>query len=101
MREPGFEVAWSSLDLRARAVAERHRAVSRVRDTLWEAFERDRRTLGADQYGAEMEREMPRIEAAIFGSLQSHLDELDRIVTGLHLNARGYGQAEQASAVGG
>ncbi|MCG5220955.1 hypothetical protein [Streptosporangium sp. KLBMP 9127] len=78
----------------SKVVGGRRDNVTSARDTLRAAFDRDRRALGDDEYGAELEKKMPGIEAGIFNALQAYIDDLDGLATGLRVSAARYEQAE-------
>ncbi|NRQ40801.1 hypothetical protein HII36_54705 [Nonomuraea sp. NN258] len=96
MTQDGYYVEGWELRRHARVIGERQRDATDIRDELRAAFDRDRRTLGDDEYGAELAKKLPAIEAKIFDTFQSYLDELEGIMKGLHGNAGNYGQAERA-----
>lgn len=91
----GYYVQPDTLRRQAAVYGERERNAEEVRDALRAAFDRDRDTLGNDEYGAELAKKLPEIERAIFGDFKAHLDELGRLASGLHVNARNYEGAER------
>lgn len=93
--EGGFDVRPAALRRVSHVYAEQWRNAVEARDLLQAAFDRDRRTLGDDEYGAELAKKLPEIESRIFTALQSHLDELDRIAAGLHVSAANYELADR------
>ncbi|GLX00105.1 hypothetical protein [Microtetraspora sp. NBRC 16547] len=100
MTGSGFYVKWSALRREAVVVDELRRNAVSARDRLRAAFDRDGRALGSDQYGAELEKKMPAITEGIFTAFQKHIDELDRIATGLRTGSMTYEQAEHANEIG-
>lgn len=70
-----------------------------VQAALRAAFDRDRNTLGNDEYGAELAKQLPGIESGIFDALTAHICEIERAASGLHLSARNYQEAEQPPIV--
>ncbi|MEQ4715228.1 hypothetical protein [Nonomuraea sp. B19D2] len=91
----GYSVAWKALHLQARVYDELERNAKETRDELRAAFDRDRKTLGNDEYGAELAKKMPEIERRIFDDLKTHIDELERLASGLNVNARNYKAVER------
>lgn len=94
----GYYVQQETLRRQATVYGEFERSATEARDQLRAAFDRDRNTLGNDEYGAELAKKMPEIEREIFDGLQAHIDELGGIASGLHLTARNYEQAEPPPA---
>ncbi|SEL92338.1 hypothetical protein [Nonomuraea pusilla] len=82
--------------LRDQAVAyDKHAVdVTDVRNTLRAAFDRDRSSLGNDEYGAELAKKLPGIESGIFDGFKAFIDELEGIATGLRANAGNYERAD-------
>ncbi|WP_157250339.1 hypothetical protein [Nonomuraea typhae] len=94
MTSRGYTVQSGALRAEAFIVERAIDHVTEVRDTLRAAFERDRRTLGSDQYGAELEKQLPAIEDKIFELFKGYLDELDTTAGNLRANAANYERAE-------
>lgn len=84
----------AALEGGARFVEDEQTRIARARDTLRAAFDRDRRTLGDDQYGAELEKQLPEIENGIFDAFHAYLDALGDSADGLRVSARNYKQAD-------
>ncbi|MDP9848664.1 hypothetical protein [Streptosporangium lutulentum] len=74
--------------------------VTKVRDELMAAFDRDRNTLGNDEYGAELAKKLPGIEERIFSDLKAFITNLEGATSGLHTTAGNYEQAEPPWASG-
>ncbi|TDC02469.1 hypothetical protein E1267_29315 [Nonomuraea longispora] len=91
----GYSVEWAALHREARVYDELERNAKEARDGLRAAFARDRNTLGHDMYGAELARSMPAIERGIFDAFKTYIDELERVASGLNVNARAYERAER------
>ncbi|MGP3911797.1 hypothetical protein [Nonomuraea sp. 10N515B] len=91
----GYYVERKALRREARVYDELERNAKEARDELRAAFDRDRNTLGNDEYGAELAKNMPGIERGIFDALKAHMDELERLASGLNVSARNYEAAEQ------
>lgn len=91
----GYYMRWDALRREARVYDELGHNAQAARDDLRAAFDRDRSTLGNDMYGAELAKALPGIERDIFDALKRHIDELERVATGLNVNARNYERAEQ------
>ncbi|MFI6921252.1 hypothetical protein ACIBIZ_14955 [Nonomuraea spiralis] len=68
--------------------------VEQVCADLRAAFNRDRNTLGDDEYGAELAKKLPEMERGIFDVLTKYIDELEDVATGLSTSARNYKAAE-------
>ncbi|GGS82121.1 hypothetical protein ACFFV7_44865 [Nonomuraea spiralis] len=68
--------------------------VEQVRADLRAAFNRDRNTLGDDEYGAELAKKLPEMERGIFDVLTKYIDELEDVAMGLSTSARNYKAAE-------
>ncbi|MFG3437180.1 hypothetical protein ACGF0J_08030 [Nonomuraea sp. NPDC047897] len=94
----GFYVERQPLHVQARVYDEFERNAREAKDDLRAAFDRDRNTLGNDEYGAQLAKFMPEIERAIFDALKAHIEELDRVASGLNVSARNYEGADQPSA---
>ncbi|MFI7638550.1 hypothetical protein [Nonomuraea sp. NPDC049400] len=94
----GYSVAWEALHLQARVYDELERNAKEARDELRAAFDRDRKTLGNDEYGAELAKNLPGIERRIFDDLKTYIDELERVASGLNVNARNYEAVERPPA---
>ena len=92
--EGGFDVR-PAAQRRGPTRRRKRRNAVEARDLLQAAFDRDRGTLGDDEYGAELAKKLPEIESRIFTALRSHLDELDRIAAGLHVSAANYELADR------
>ncbi|MFI7424108.1 hypothetical protein [Nonomuraea sp. NPDC049684] len=73
--------------------------VEQVRADLRAAFNRDRNTLGDDEYGAELAKKLPEMERGIFDALTAFIDELENVASGLNASARNYKAAEPTPAV--
>ncbi|KAB8196327.1 hypothetical protein FH608_006075 [Nonomuraea phyllanthi] len=94
----GYYAEFGALHREARVYDELERHAEEVRDELRAAFDRDRNTLGDDAYGAELARKLPGIERGIFDALKAHLDELERVASGLGASARTYEAPERPHA---
>lgn len=92
----GYSVRRPDLRRQAGGYAGEIERVQEIRDDLRAAFARDRRALGSDAYGAELEKNLPAIEEGIFTAFKDYLDELDGLSTGLFTNARIYDAADEA-----
>jgi hypothetical protein len=90
----GMYVERTALEGGARSAEDQQSRIARARDTLRAAFDRDRRTLGDDQYGAELEKQLPEIENGIFDAFHACLDGLGAGAGGLRVSARNYKQAD-------
>ncbi|MCF6471673.1 hypothetical protein FAF44_25230 [Nonomuraea sp. MG754425] len=90
----GYSVTPEALRRRAAVYRDLKSNAEQARDSLRDAFDRDRKTLGNDAYGAEMAKQLPAIERRIFDDLESYLDELDGLDSGLHATSRNYEWAE-------
>lgn len=101
MTEPGYSVERSALDRRAVIAGEQRDNVLQARKVLRAAFDRDRRTLGNDQYGAELEKQLPEIEAGIFDAFDVCIYGQDERAAGLRASAGGYGEADDPGGSGG
>jgi hypothetical protein len=91
----GYYVRPRELRRKAAVYGEFERNAQEARDELRAAFDRDKNTLGNDEYGAELAKKMPEIERGIFDALRAYIDELGRIASDLHVNARNYERAER------
>ncbi|GAA0925136.1 hypothetical protein [Nonomuraea longicatena] len=91
----GYSVRRQALRGESAAYGEKSRDVAAIRDTLRAAFEQDRRALGGDQYGAELEKKLPAIEEAIFNALRNHIADLEGVSTGLRVNESNYRQVDR------
>ncbi|GAA3544908.1 hypothetical protein GCM10022419_026420 [Nonomuraea rosea] len=89
----GYRVDPGALRRESAVYEERQRNAERARDDLRAAFDRDRNTLGNDEYGAELAKQLPQIEAGLLGGLQAYVDELAGIAGGLRADAGTYEQA--------
>ncbi|SEH02659.1 hypothetical protein SAMN05444920_12886 [Nonomuraea solani] len=92
----GYRVRRSALRSQAAVYGAHKLDVTEIRDILREAFDRDRRALGGDEYGAELEKQMPAIEEGIFTALKNYIDDLDGVSSGLHRSQGNYGEADRA-----
>ncbi|MFE3453948.1 hypothetical protein ACFXJ8_33985 [Nonomuraea sp. NPDC059194] len=70
-------------------------------DTLWwekrlllEVFMTEGNPLGDDQYGAELEKKLPKLQGEIMDAFTACINEAEGIRDGLHGNARTYDSAE-------
>ncbi|WP_327093049.1 hypothetical protein OIE66_21110 [Nonomuraea sp. NBC_01738] len=97
----GYSVYADSLQRQARVDDELARHATTVQTTLRAAFDRDRNTLGNDEYGAELAKKLPGIESGIFDALMAHIGELERAASGLRVSARNYQGAEHPPVVQG
>ncbi|MEU6718857.1 hypothetical protein ABZ897_45955 [Nonomuraea sp. NPDC046802] len=93
----GFYVERQPLHLQARVYDELERNAREAKADLRAAFDRDRNTLGNDEYGAELAKNMPDIERGIFDALKTHIEELERVASGLNVSARNYERADRPS----
>ncbi|GAA3472660.1 hypothetical protein [Nonomuraea roseola] len=91
----GYSVRWGALHRQARVYDELTYNAEEVCVELRAAFDRDRNTLGQDVYGAELAKKLPGMEADIFDALMAHIDELERVASGLNVSARNYEGADQ------
>ncbi|MEU1390790.1 MULTISPECIES: hypothetical protein [unclassified Nonomuraea] len=90
----GYYVQREALYREARAYELFAGNVEQVRDDLRAAFNRDRNTLGDDEYGAELAKKLPEMERGIFDVLTKFIDELEDVALGLNTSARNYKAAE-------
>lgn len=91
----GYAVGWTALHRQARVYDELERDAKEVRDELRAAFDRDRNTLGNDEYGAELAKSMPDIDLGIVDGRKTYIDELTQVDSGLDVSARNYERTER------
>lgn len=89
----GYRVDAEALRHESAVHEEQQRNAEQARDDLRAAFDRDRNTLGNDEYGAELAKQLPQIEAGLLGGLQAYVDQLAGIAGGLRATAGSYEQA--------
>lgn len=89
----------SALTRQAVVLREARRDVAELRDRLREAFDRDRRTLGDDDYGAELAKQLPEIEKGIFDAFQAYIDQFDTTSESLVAGVARYDSGEQQSTI--
>ncbi|MGW2157952.1 hypothetical protein [Nonomuraea sp. NPDC001699] len=95
----GFNVRREALHREARTYELFAGNVEQVRADLRAAFNRDRNTLGDDEYGAELAKKLPEMERGIFDALTTFIDELEDVALGLNASARNYKAAEHPPPV--
>jgi hypothetical protein len=100
-RSGGYQAERAGLLRRARAFADERDRMAAECAALEEVFLREGRPLGDDQYGAELERNLPKLKESVFGGFRAYIDELEGVRKGLIANADGYRAAEQAGTVPG
>ncbi|MDP9841442.1 hypothetical protein [Streptosporangium lutulentum] len=96
----GYYVHPSSLRSQTHVYDQQRIDVEQTRNDLWAAFDRDRNTLGNDEYGAELAKKLPRIEEEIFTALNAYISELEDTSSGLRTTAGNYELADQPWASG-
>ncbi|MEU4538716.1 hypothetical protein AB0G15_28090 [Streptosporangium sp. NPDC023825] len=96
----GYHVRRDVLRRQAHVYDEQRVDMTQVRDDLQAAFDRDRNTLGNDEYGAELAKKLPGIEERIFSDLQAYIANLEGTISGLHTAAGNYERADQPWASG-
>ncbi|WP_433244254.1 hypothetical protein ACQPYK_41315 [Streptosporangium sp. CA-135522] len=65
---------------------------------LGDVFREEGRPLGNDQYGAELEKNLPRIEYGIFGAFSRYIDEIETTRQNLIQNARVYEEVNHVNS---
>ncbi|MEO3891662.1 hypothetical protein [Nonomuraea sp. B5E05] len=93
--ETGYSVRSESLRLQSQVFTAQRESLAKARDDLRAAFDRDRNTLGNDEYGAELAKKLPEMERNIFTALKGCIDEFDGLAGGLHTNAGNYEAADR------
>ncbi|MEV6860978.1 hypothetical protein AB0M44_08230 [Streptosporangium subroseum] len=93
----GYHAKWTGLRRRAQDVGEEGVFLREAHDALREAFLREGRPLGDDQYGAELEKNFPRIRDGIFDAFAAYIEEVDSVEKRLNINAAVYEAADEAS----
>ncbi|MGV9772976.1 hypothetical protein [Streptosporangium sp. NPDC003464] len=68
--------------------------VEEQRAALEQVFLREGMPLGDDQYGAELEKNLPKIKDSIFGAFKAYTDELESVRVRLITGAGGYRSAD-------
>ncbi|WP_433216422.1 hypothetical protein [Microtetraspora malaysiensis] len=90
----GYSVQPGALHRQSKVYNELAHSSEEVRVELRAAFDRDRNTLGADMYGAELAKKLPEMEGGIFATLKAHIDALERVASNLNVSARNYEAVE-------
>jgi hypothetical protein len=96
----GYSVRPDAPRQQAHVYDEQRVNAAQVRDDLRAAFDRDRNTLGNDEYGAEFAKKLPGIEERIFSDLNAYITTLEDTTSGLHTTVGNYEQADQPWASG-
>ncbi|GAB2915711.1 type VII secretion target [Nonomuraea fastidiosa] len=91
----GFSVRPESLRRHGNRYQDLKTNVEEARTALRAAFDRDRKTLGNDEYGAELARKLPGIEQGIEDAFKAYLGELDDLTSGLNVASRNYEAADR------
>lgn len=91
----GFSVRPESLRRHGNRYQDLKTNVEEARTALRAAFDRDRKTLGNDEYGAELARKLPGIEQSIEDAFKAYLGELDDLTSGLNVASRNYEAADR------
>ncbi|TDD06979.1 hypothetical protein E1292_14315 [Nonomuraea deserti] len=95
-----MHVEYSALEASASSAEDQQTRIARARDILRAAFDRDRRTLGDDQYGAELENQLPEIENEIFDAFHAYIHALGEGADRLRVSVRNYKLADGDSSAG-
>ncbi|MFB4271506.1 hypothetical protein [Nonomuraea sp. GTA35] len=93
-KENGYQVAWQSLRKGSARADDRLDLVEEQYSLVNVAFLTEGNPLGDDQYGAELERRLPKLEDDIYRAFDDYLYELRYMRDGLQDNARTYEDAE-------
>ncbi|MFJ2030193.1 hypothetical protein [Streptosporangium sp. NPDC087985] len=95
----GYYAEWAGLRRRAQDYGDEHDFLREAYISLGEAFLREGRPLGSDQYGAELEKNLPRIREGIFDAFAAYIEEIDGVRKRLGANAAVYEAADQAGSL--
>lgn len=95
----GYYAEWAGLRRRARYYGDERDFLREEYAALSEAFLREGRPLGDDQYGAELEKNLPRVRQGIFDAFNAYIEEIGDVQERLRANAAVYEAANQASSL--
>ncbi|MFI7704583.1 hypothetical protein [Nonomuraea sp. NPDC049480] len=90
----GYQVAWQGLRKRSARAGDDVDFLVEQRDILMRTFEAEGNPLGKDQYGVELERNLPKVKQQVFDAFDVYIDEMEYLRDGLSGNARYYEEAE-------
>lgn len=91
----GFSVRPESLRRHGSRYQDLKTNVEEAMTALRAAFDQDRKTLGNDEYGAELARQLPGIEQGIEDAFKAYLGDLDDLASGLDVTGRTYEAADR------
>jgi hypothetical protein len=97
----GYYAALTGIRRRAQDFAEQRDHIEGERAALEQVFLQEGRPLGDDQYGAELERNLPTIKESILDAFTAYVDELESVRGRLAASADGYQAAEHAGTLPG
>ncbi|MEV4291138.1 hypothetical protein AB0K40_37000 [Nonomuraea bangladeshensis] len=92
--QQGYRAVFSGLRTRSSQADASLDVLIEIRNYLSDTFYREGNPLGRDQYGEELAKNRFKVEDAVFGAFDTHLDELEYLRDGLRDNARNYEDAE-------
>ncbi|GAA4233986.1 hypothetical protein FHR32_001453 [Streptosporangium album] len=95
----GYYAEWAGLRRRAQDYGDERDFLREAYTSLGEAFLREGRPLGDDQYGAELEKNLPRIRERIFDAFDAYIQEIGGVRKRLGVSAAVYEAADQAGTL--
>ncbi|MEU4515620.1 hypothetical protein AB0G05_39520 [Nonomuraea wenchangensis] len=98
--QQGYRAVFSGLRTRSSQVDASIDVLVETRNELLSAFYREGNPLGRDQYGEELAKNRFKIESAVLGAFDTHIDEFAYLRDGLRDNARNYEDAEDYGETG-
>jgi hypothetical protein len=90
----GYTAVFGGLRSRAAKADSSTWELEEQRVWLRDMFSAEGNPLGKDQYGAQLEKNLPKITQAVFGAFDVYIDEMAAIRDGLRENGRNYENAE-------
>ncbi|MCF6468989.1 hypothetical protein FAF44_11400 [Nonomuraea sp. MG754425] len=94
----GYQVTWQDIRRRsARADADAG-VLREQRENLRQGFDEVGNPLGDDQYGAELERNLPAVRESLFASFDAYIAQVEYLRDGLWNTSRTYEYAEELTS---